>query len=120
MTGRSTGWRLLGRLLAALVLTVLTLGPSLDRIICRDDARLSAAAAAAEPVAVENAREVQDSHDDDLGTCIHGHCHHAAPYVPADNIAPVGPVAATERHEYAPESIRTSDLQFGLKRPPRG
>ena len=37
MTGLSTWWRRAGGLLAALVLTVLTFGPSLDTYICRDE-----------------------------------------------------------------------------------
>ena len=45
MTSISTGWQRLGAALFALVLNLLTFGPGIDAMLCRDDAGMSAAAA---------------------------------------------------------------------------
>jgi len=51
MARTSPWWRKVGMALAALVLTVLTFGPSLDGLLCRDEGSVSAVAAEL-PVAV--------------------------------------------------------------------
>lgn len=105
--------------LAALVLTVLTFGPGLDSLICHDEGSPSVAAAEM-PVGDAASDEKPVGHTDDGGgVCIHGHCHHPAPYVPATQMAAQAPSVADGQHEWLRVAVPTSNLQFGLKRPPR-
>ncbi len=120
MAGASTWWRKLGTALAALVLTVLAFGPSLDAIICHDEGGGLAAAAAEIPGVVVTDQAPDDDHSDPAGVCIHGHCHHPSPYVPTTLIASAEPMESSARHAIVRVSIPTSDFKFGLKRPPRG
>ncbi|MCR5880080.1 hypothetical protein [Phenylobacterium sp. J367] len=106
--------------LAALVLTVLTLGPGLDGLLCRDEGSLSAVAAEM-PIADAAADHLDPRPlDERPGICVHGHCHHSAPYVPAtppasELSAPLLAVA----HPFVRDRVPTSDPKFGLIRPPR-
>ncbi|CAN7262061.1 hypothetical protein LJR225_001255 [Phenylobacterium sp. LjRoot225] len=119
MVGRGT-WRRLGRIFFALALVVLTLGPSLDRIVCHDEGGgLSAVAAESTVVAMPDAERSGASHDDGVGTCLHGHCHHASPYVPVEAVAADAPLPPSVLHERLTDVLPTSDPRFGLKRPPR-
>lgn len=123
MAGRSTWWRRLGGLLAALVLAVLTMGPSLDALICGGEDGMSAAAAVQtvdsdHAVAVEDGHG-QSPHDGDLTPCMHGHCHHGAPYVPAALSDAEEPSVLTDGHDLDRVTVVTSDRHFQLKRPPR-
>lgn len=120
MARTSPGWRKIRTALAALVLTLLTLGPSLDGVICRDEGGLSAAAGMTTVVHAMPVQGAAPHSDDGPGLCVHGHCHHGAAYAPmaapaAD--APGGPigVAGSPRRE----RVRTANPQFGLMRPPR-
>ena len=120
MEWTSPWWRKVGMVLAALVLTVLTLGPGLDGRICRDEGSLSAVAAEL-PVAAAPADDAGPPPlDEGRGICIHGHCHHSAPYVPAtlaagELSAPLLAVA----HPFVRNRVPISDPKFGLIRPPR-
>ena len=82
MARTSPWWRKVGMALAALVLTVLTLGPGLDGLLCRDDGSFSAVAAEL-PVAAAADKIDPGPLDEGPGVCVHGHCHHSAPFVPA-------------------------------------
>ena len=131
MTSLRTGLRKLGTALFALVLTVLTFGPGLDALLCRDDAGMSAAAA--EHVHDEAAGlETSDVHVDavspnidptdhgpDGQACIHGHCHHGASYVPVQFRAAAEAATPRPRHELRRSRVAVSDRKFALKRPPR-
>lgn len=107
--------------LAALVLSVLTLGPGLDGLLCKDEGSLSAAAAAEMPAAQISPSDGHSGPTDEAaGVCMHGHCHHAAPYVPtstaaAENLQDLTGVVHPLPRARAP----TSDPKFGLRRPPR-
>src|SRR3546814_16475416 len=120
MVACPTWWRRLGGALAALVLTVLTFGPSLDSFICHDEIRAPAAAAAGaivtvQPVSTDSAGHVQDG----LGVCIHGHCHHGAAYVPVQLPTADGPAVHPSRRRWAREQVATSNPHFELLQPPR-
>lgn len=119
MMGFSTWWRRAGGLLAALVLTVLTFGPSLDTYICRDEGGMSAAAAEQTAATVQDEADSAGGHEKALGACVHGHCHHGAAYTPVDaspsNEAPV----LANKHDLPRVAVRSSDPKFGLMRPPR-
>jgi hypothetical protein len=114
MGGKLTAWRRFGAAFAALVLAVLALGPSLESALCADEAP-------AEATAFLLASDA--GHADDHGRadgCVHGHCHHGAPYAPepATSAAPTLAYAAarlTPGGDAAPPAGR----QFDLIRPPR-
>ena len=119
MTGRGAWWRRLGGLWAALVLVALAVGPSLDGFICHDEGGRATAAAALADVAAQDVGQPNPAHDDGLGPCVHGHCHHASPYVPVDEVVADAAVSPLMRYALARNAVRTSDLHFELKRPPR-
>lgn len=119
MAGTSTLWRQLRTALAALVLTVLTFGPSLDALICHDEGPLSAAAAEMPSLSGDADQAPADHSGEGAGVCVHGHCHHAAPYVPAALPAAETPLVTASPHALMRVAVPTSDLKFGLKRPPR-
>lgn len=119
MTGLGAWWRRTGGFMAALVLTVLTFGPSLDAFICRDEGGLTAAAAELPSATAQDIDHSMQGHDNGLGTCVHGHCHHGAAYTPVDGLAASTPTLAVGRHVLLRVSVPTSDPKFGLMRPPR-
>ena len=82
MMGRSTWWRRLGGLLAACLLVVLASAPSIDALVCQDDAAIAASQStnadsahlASAPTPAQNSGDAGD-------ICPHGHCHHFGVYV---------------------------------------
>lgn len=104
--------------MAALVLTVLTFGPSLDSYICRDEGGLSAAAAEATVLAVQG-DHAPDDHGGPAGECVHGHCHHGAAFVPMVAIATEAPRVSAAKHELVRVRVPTAEPRFGFMRPPR-
>lgn len=120
MARSSPWWRKVGMALAALVLTVLTLGPSLDGLLCKDEGSLSAAAAEMPTTQISSADGHSQPADEGAGVCVHGHCHHAAPYVSAAPAAAERPRDLTGvAHPLPRDRAPTSDPKFGLMRPPR-
>lgn len=107
-----------GLVFAALLIVVLALAPSLDKLVCREDAQ--APLAAASSVVANAGGDLLDDHSQPgADICIHGHCHHGAPFMPA----PVGELAVLrakpDRHELILSRIAVSDRKFDLDRPPR-
>jgi len=115
---RPAAARGLGPVLAALLVMMLALAPSLDKLVCREDAQASSAAASS-VVAKAGGDLLGDHGTTDADICIHGHCHHGGPFVSA----PVGELAALDalpdRHELILSRVATSDRKFDLERPPR-
>jgi hypothetical protein len=106
----------LGAALAALVLAVLTFGPSLDGLLCHDENGPSAAAQSG----VETApAQDSDGHADEAGPCVHGHCHHGATFLAAAPLDAVAASAPSGRQVWEQARVSTSDPKFGLIRPPR-
>lgn len=117
----SSWWRKLGTALAALVLTLLTFGPSLDGLICKDEGAGLSAAASEAPTVTASHQDLSGQKNDPAGPCMHGHCHHGSQYVaavPQLDVTPEPPVG--EVHPLSSDRVPTSDPKFGLKRPPRG
>lgn len=113
-------WRKLGAVFAALVLSVLTFGPSLDGILCHDEGGLSAAAAELPSLKASPDADLTGHKADGLAPCIHGHCHHGAAYVPVLPIASETPHELRIHAQRLPrQRVATSDPKFGLMRPPR-
>lgn len=115
---RAPTWRKIGTALAALVLTLLTFGPGIDSLICKDEGGMTAAAAEA---VLTVAGDFDASHTTDhAAPCVHGHCHHGATYVgnlEAQALEAVEPPPAA--HPLVRGRVPTSDPKFGLIRPPR-
>lgn len=109
------GWRKLRAIFAALLLAVLAFGPSLDQLICKDDAGLSAAAAESVP----HDRQDSDAHAGDPGACLHGHCHHGASGTPRISDGPQPPLAERAAHDLRREPDPPGGPRPDLLRPPR-
>lgn len=120
MAGASTWARSLRGMIAALLLAVLTLGPSVDALICGDEAGAAAAAAEVQTVIVQATPDTPDDHGSGMSdVCIHGHCHHYAPFVPILGAGEQATIEPSAQHDWWQTTIRKSDPHFGLKRPPR-
>lgn len=120
MAGTSKWWRRAGRLAFALVLSLMTFGPSLDGLVCHQEGGLSALAAEPSVTAAPTSDDLAGHAPDGGGACVHGHCHHAAPYVAPPLMITAEPVVGLARHESPQTAVPTSNPKFGLKRPPRG
>lgn len=122
MASFSTWTRAVRWLAVALLVAVLSLGPSVDALVCGNDGSLSAAAAEAPTVAGQSFAAPEDQHQgsDIADVCIHGHCHHYAPFVPLNGDGDFLAKGIRSQHDLERGDIRTSDPHFGLKRPPRG
>lgn len=109
--------------MAALVLTVLAFGPSIDAYVCRDEGIASVTAGSAADVAQAHADGVHTDgahteHGDGQGPCAHGHCHPV--FFTSPLPAQIREARAVAQRPALPQaSIVLSDLQFGLMRPPR-
>lgn len=118
----SAGWTGAVRwLVAAMFVAVLSLSPTIDSLLCGNDLSVGSAAAAESIVLGDQAITFPQ---DDHGTaatdvCVHGHCHHFAPFVPAQDVATVGLHLQRFRQDLDRDAVPKSDLHFGLKRPPR-
>jgi len=106
--------------LAALVVAVLAFGPGLERMVCGDESGLAADAAELSDAAATPDHSTTGHHDDDLGACVHGHCHHVAAHAPAVTIAAAEPAFTRDRQGVRRGRVATTDPKFGLLRPPRG
>lgn len=118
---RDVPWlRRLGAVLAALVLAVLAFGPSLDALLCHDDADLGAVAAEMPAFGAEPGDQGPGEHAGGRAACVHGHCHHGAAHTPALSAPDASRADAGAAGLGTPRTrIPTSDLKFRLIRPPR-
>ena len=111
--------------LAALVLSLLTLAPGLDGLLCREDDGLMAVAAERQAGAVTLAAVSADHRDigaaaDGQGVCLYGHCHHTPPCVGDGPAAAAAPVRLAMVDHRLPRTVApASEPSFGLMRPPR-
>lgn len=101
------------------MVVAIVLGPSLDSIVCRQEAEI-----VAQPAAISvNETATQDGSASypikNEALCAHGHCHHATPYVAPQ--LQVAALQATPRTRHTPPRGRVvlSDPKFELNRPPR-
>ena len=118
MTGLFTWWRKAGGVLCALLLTLMAFGPGLDSLLCHNESEPAVAAPAAFSIAV-----AVDGHQDragaPCGVCAHGHCHHVVAHVPTAATSVAEPLALRTQRAIDGGSVRTSNPEYGLKRPPR-
>ena len=113
--GRAAGgraFRRLGGVLAALVLGFFTVGPGLDGLLCHPGVDGAHAA-------VELAPAGHADHESGEGVCLHGACHHAAPFPPDAPQAVTRAAPSVVRAAPPADLGPTFDLLYGLERPPR-
>jgi len=105
-----------GRLLAALLLAVLTLGPGLDAVVCAGD---NSPRAHAETVVSASMADANGHVDQDCaGGCVHGHFHPGAPILPPTLLA--GYVSTDSERLTPPLAARVASQEAKvLERPPR-
>lgn len=121
MTSPSAWSGALRWLAAALLVAVLSLGPSVDSLICGNDLGSGAVAAEVPTQADQAVTAPLDDHSSaPADVCIHGHCHHFAPFVPIEGVSGVGADLPSAKHVLGRSAVRKTDPHFGLKRPPRG
>jgi hypothetical protein len=119
MAGFISSWRWAGAIFAALLIAVVALGPSSIAMAC--EAESAAAASVEGPAAVLASADQADEGqcDDGCGSCSQCSCHHAG----ASPLATVSvlprPAACPAPHRLTETPAPTSDLTFGLQRPPR-
>jgi hypothetical protein len=105
--------------LAACLLVALVSAPTIDAIVCQDDATVEASqltAAAAGHLEVGSVGEAPA----DLGdVCPHGHCHHGVPYVPAQGPTLTASFTLAGAPPPAEHPALSSQTPQGLLRPPR-
>ena len=128
MTGLRTLWRRLGGLTAVLMAFAVMFAPVAEAAVCADEmpavaaehvhTDASAASDAPATVSDDNGRSLPDL-GGDRGVCQHGHCHHAAPYLPIL----IAEVAAPAVNGASVDRLRTqharSHTTSRLERPPR-
>lgn len=115
-----TGWRNLGGLLAACVLALLVIAPTIGMAtcICEDGAP---AAGVETSAAVQTVQGDQQDHRApcDAASCVGGHCHHGGAML--GTAAAEVPTRAPAAPEHMPASVQVlaSRVLSGLDRPPR-
>jgi hypothetical protein len=109
--------------LGVIVMIAMAAGPSLDSLICRDDSGFAAAAAESPHELAASDPQKHGGPEglaDGVAPCVHGHCHHVAPFmplIPEAAGAPADFAVKTQRPDR--QRVATSDPKFGLMRPPR-
>lgn len=118
--GRSTWWRRLGGLVAACLLVVLASAPSIDAIVCQDDAQITSVTQTSTVAADATAAPASAPQRGDVGDiCPHGHCHHVAAEVPKDPVRHVLPVFVEVRSGALAQRFPPSLPGATPERPPR-
>jgi hypothetical protein len=107
-------------MVAAVLIVMLAVGPSLDALICRDEPS-GPVAGSAQMIDIAAAGDSHGSpaskHPD--GVCAHGHCHHGVAYAWVNADAAAAPAVAPERHPLRASTQLASTTPSGLERPPR-
>jgi hypothetical protein len=120
MTGRSTWWRRLGGLLAACLLVVLASAPSIDALVCQDDAAISADQYASADTHHAASAPTTAPHSGETGDiCPHGHCHHFSVYVAHEPVQQVLTAFLEARSNAIEQRFPPSLPDATPERPPR-
>lgn len=127
MTGLRTLWRRLGGFTAVLMAFAVMFAPVAEAAVCADETPAAASAHAdGGAAAAEAAAAVSGDHGStapdvggDLGLCQHGHCHHAAPYLPSLLTEVALPPAAASPIDRLQSQLVRSHRASRLERPPR-
>jgi hypothetical protein len=109
-----TWWGDLGGLLAACVLTLLVVAPTMNACLCAESAPVSGAAVQA----MQN-QEHRDSAPCDAACCLSGHCHHGGSMLDTFVAAIPKPLQIEAEHLSANVRALASLSPSGPDRPPR-
>jgi len=111
MRKTTTWWRNLGGLLAACVLALLVVAPSIGAACVCDE----------RPPAHQTiqAEQKHDSAPCKAACCLGGHCHHGGSLIDAPLVAVTAPAPKTAEHVMAPARVLASHAPSPLDHPPR-
>lgn len=113
MRTTTTWWRNLGGLLAACVLTLLVVAPTLASAACICDER---------PASAHQTIQADQKHDSTpckAACCLGGHCHHGGPVLDAPAVMVATPAPAATEHVTTPARALASRSPAPLDQPPR-
>jgi hypothetical protein len=109
-------WRRFGAAFAAFALALATFAPSLDLLVCHDEAGV----AAGHQQTDHDGRGDFDKPAGGQDACVHGHCHHAGAFAPPVLAAADFPANGGDAiGGLARQRVPVSNPQYGLMRPPR-
>jgi len=116
-----TWWRNLGGLMAACVLALLVVAPSVSLAACTCD---SAASVTGVETRVAASQAVQGDLQDhgapcEAACCVGGHCHHGGAMLDTPVAAVSAPILVASEHAMASAPARASRPVAGPDRPPR-
>jgi hypothetical protein len=114
MRKMKTWWRDLGGLLAACVLTLLVVAPTMNACLCANSAPASGAA-----VEAVQSQDHRDSAPCDAACCLNGHCHHGGSMLNPFVTAIPRPALIEAEHASAAVRALASLSPSGPDRPPR-
>jgi hypothetical protein len=114
MQTMKTWWRDLGGLLAACVLALLVVAPTMNACLCAESASISGAA-----VQSAQNRGHRDGAPCDATCCLSGHCHHGGSMLNPFATAIPKPVQIEAEHGAAAARALASLSPSGPDRPPR-
>lgn len=110
--------------MVVVALSLLAFGPTLDLLICAHDGSPVATSPQSTEATVTASQpsdhpDATSAADHGAADCPHGHCHHGAPGAPAVTTFVAAPMTLAVRPAIPRLAVPTSDLSFGLDRPPR-
>jgi hypothetical protein len=117
-----TWWRNLSGLLAACVLTLVVIAPTLSMATCLCRGETPIVSVETSAATAQTVQGEQRDHDApcDAACCVSGHCHHGGAMLDAA-IPPVpGPAPVASEHAIAFAHALSSRTISGPDRPPRG
>ena len=113
-------WRWLRGVLAALIVMTFAASPSLDGLVCGDEALAAADAGHAHAQdAVDHDTPCEDGGHDAHGACQHGHCHHGGAFFAFASGSSGELYGRAQVHALRLAVGGPSEVQFDLMRPPR-
>lgn len=116
-----TWWRNLGGLMAACVLALLVIAPTVSMAACFCEEAAPAVSVDSGAAAVETVQADQRDHRTpcEAACCVGGHCHHGGAVLDTVVAAVATPAPFAAEHALASVQILASRVLSGLDRPPR-
>lgn len=122
MRPKMTWWRNLGGLMAACVLALLVVGPSVSMAACICDSRAPVVGVETDVAAGQTLQDDQRDHGApcEAACCVGGHCHHGGAMLDAPVGAVSRPLPVLSEHPATAAQALASRTLSGPDRPPRG
>ncbi len=117
-----TWWRNLGGLMAACVLALLVVAPTVGMAACVCEDGAPVVGVETSVAAVQTVQGDQGDHRApcEAACCVSGHCHHGGAMLDAAVAEVAAPAPAASQHAMASVHVLASRALPGLDRPPRG